>query len=221
MGTTEVLIRVNYMASIAWASFGLVFLLAFPYDSRLLSPFVLGAALPYFLAMASDLRSMGYRGTDVIRIYGFNLILLPVNLAGVLKSLQQAFTGKKIPFARTPKVKDRTATPIPYLVAPLLIIAFSAFTFVRDVTDENWANAAFAAVNALLTAAATISYIGLGTMIVDFGVGLARWLFVERPVRQAPAPEVESAPDWRVVLYTGGTPAGETDRDRDELEVAA
>src|SRR5690606_26876964 len=33
---TEILLRVNYMASIAWASFGLIFLLAYPYDGRLL-----------------------------------------------------------------------------------------------------------------------------------------------------------------------------------------
>ena len=69
------------------------------------------AALPYFLAMASDLRDCGYQLSDIFRIYGFNLILLPVNLAGVLKSMQQAITGEKIPFARTPKVKDRTAAP--------------------------------------------------------------------------------------------------------------
>ncbi|MFP5018938.1 glycosyltransferase family 2 protein, partial [Paenarthrobacter ureafaciens] len=47
----EVLLRVNYMASITWASFGLLFLLAYPYDSRLLSPAVFVAALPYFLCM--------------------------------------------------------------------------------------------------------------------------------------------------------------------------
>ena len=51
--SARVLLRVNYMASIAWASFGLVFLLAYPYDSRLLSPIVFLAALPYFLAMGS------------------------------------------------------------------------------------------------------------------------------------------------------------------------
>lgn len=208
LGTMELLIRVNYMASIAWASFGLVFLLAFPYDSRLLSPFVLGAALPYFLAMASDLRSMGYRRTDVFRIYGFNLILLPVNLAGVVKSLQQAVTGKKIPFARTPKVKNRTATPIPYLIAPLLIIAFSGLTFVRDFSEGNWANAAFAAFNAALTAVATVSYIGIGNLVVDLGLGIGRWLFVEKRRRVAGEPTATTAPDWRVVLYTGGAPAG-------------
>jgi cellulose synthase (UDP-forming) len=51
VSVTELFLRVNYMASIAWASFGLVFVLAYPYDSRLLSPVVVFAALPYFLAM--------------------------------------------------------------------------------------------------------------------------------------------------------------------------
>ncbi|MGL1701433.1 hypothetical protein ACSTH3_00120, partial [Vibrio parahaemolyticus] len=52
----EWLLRVNYMASLAWASVGLVFLLAFPFDSALLSPLVVVAALPYFLSQAADLR---------------------------------------------------------------------------------------------------------------------------------------------------------------------
>ena len=128
----EVLLRVNYMASIAWASFGLFFLLSYPYDSRLLSPLVFVAALPYFLAMGSDLRDCGHRFSDILRIYGFNLVLLPVNLAGVLKSIQQAFTGDKIPFARTPKVKDRTAAPAIYVLMPYLIVAFSLLTVWRD-----------------------------------------------------------------------------------------
>ena len=109
------------MASIAWASFGLIFLLAFPYDGRLLSPIVVIAALPYFLAMASDLKYCGYKRSDVLRIYGFNLILLPVNLAGVLKSMQQSLSGKKIAFARTPKVKNRTVSPMLYVLAPLSV----------------------------------------------------------------------------------------------------
>ena len=65
----------NYMASIAWASIGLVFLLVFPFNSKLLSPVILFAALPYFLAMAYDFHRMGYKRTDVLRVYAFNLIL--------------------------------------------------------------------------------------------------------------------------------------------------
>jgi cellulose synthase/poly-beta-1,6-N-acetylglucosamine synthase-like glycosyltransferase len=200
----EVLLRLNYMASIAWASFGLIFLLAFPYDSRLLSPIVLLAALPYFLSMASDLKYCGYKRTDVLRIYGFNLILLPVNLAGVLKSLQQALTGKKIPFARTPKVKNRTVSPMLYVISPLLIVDFSLFTLWRDVTAENWGNAAFAAFNAFVATWAILAYIGIGNTIIDVWHGLTKWLYVEVvPKIQTVKDDGEPVLDWRAVLYHG------------------
>ncbi|MFF1877946.1 glycosyltransferase family 2 protein [Leifsonia sp. NPDC058230] len=202
---TELLLRINYMSSIAWASFGLIFLLAYPYDGRLLSPVVLLAALPYFLAMASDLRYAGYKGSDVFRIYGFNLILLPVNLAGVLKSIQQSLTGKKIPFVRTPKVKNRTASPLLYVVAPFLIVAFSLFTLWRDVNAQNWGNAAFAAFNATLAIWAIISYIGVGNAIVDIWLGITRPLYVDKGNREkaeAAQPATDTI-DWRSVLYHG------------------
>ena len=200
----EVMLRVNYMASIAWASFGLIFLLAFPYDGRLLSPLVLLAALPYFVAMASDLRYCGYKASDVFRIYGFNLILLPVNLAGVLKSLQQALTGTKIPFARTPKVKNRTASPVIYVIVPMLIIAFSLFTLWRDAMAQNWGNAAFAAFNAVVATWAFFAYIGLGHAIADVWVGATSWLFVPRkPKRAGRTAPVGPELDWRGVLYHG------------------
>jgi cellulose synthase/poly-beta-1,6-N-acetylglucosamine synthase-like glycosyltransferase len=201
----ELLIRFNYMASIAWASFGLIFLLAFPYDGRLLSPFVVLAALPYFVAMASDLKYCGYKRMDVLRIYGFNLILLPVNLAGVLKSLQQALTGKKIPFARTPKVKNRTASPLLYVIAPVLIVAFSILTLWRDYHAGNWANAAFAGFNAVVSLWAIKAYIGIRSTIADTWLGLTKWLYVEViPEKNHPVvEEIEEPIDWRAVLYHG------------------
>jgi hypothetical protein len=207
-------LRVNYMSSIAWASFGLVMMLAFPYDSRLLSPLVLLAALPYFLAMASDLHSTGYKRTDVFRIYGFNLILLPVQLAGVLKSLQQAITGKKIPFARTPKVKNRTAAPVLYVLAPYAIVVFSLVTIYRDYLAQNWGNAAFAAFNAILASWAIVAYLGIWNSVVDVWLGATGWLFVTKTPRTArrSAP-VAVALDWRSVLYHGQEVAGEQPRD--------
>jgi cellulose synthase (UDP-forming) len=200
----ETMLRLNYMASIAWASFGLIFLLAYPYDGRLLSPLVLLAALPYFFAMASDLKYCGYKRSDVFRIYGFNLILLPVNLAGVLKSLQQALTGKKIPFARTPKVKDRTVSPLLYVVTPALIVAFSVFTLWRDVSAENWGNAAFAGFNAVLALWAIISYIGIGHTFADIWHGLTGWLYVDI-ITEVPVTATSDTPvlDWQAVLYHG------------------
>lgn len=202
---TEVLLRINYMASIAWASFGLIFLLAFPYDGRLLSPFVVLAALPYFLTMASDLKYCGYKRSDIFRIYGFNLILLPVQLAGVLKSIQQSLSGKKIPFARTPKVKDRTVSPMLYVVAPLLIVAFSTFTFYRDFTAHNWGNATFAAFNTIVALWAVIAYIGIGNTLKDIWVGLTDWMYVDIKPKEEKSAVTTSEPsiDWRAVLYHG------------------
>ncbi|MFT2815873.1 glycosyltransferase family 2 protein [Leifsonia sp. A12D58] len=202
----ELWLRINYMASIAWASFGLLFLLAYPYDSRLLSPVVFLAALPYFLAMGADLRACGHRFSDILRIYGFNLVLLPVNLAGVLKSIQQALTGEKIPFVRTPKVKDRTAAPVLYVVVPYLIIAFSLLTLVRDVYAQNWGNALFAAFNATLAAYATVVYIGIRNSFVDTWLGIVSWLYVDKKapaVTEKPVVDPNKPIDWSSILYHG------------------
>lgn len=198
LSRTEFLIRTNYMASIAWSSFGLILLLAYPYDGRLLSPLVLLAATPYFIAMSMDLKYCRYNYTDIFRIYGFNLILLPVNIAGTLKSLQQAITTKKIPFARTPKVKNRTATAWLYLVSPLLIIGFSLFTLWRNIEGENWGNAAFAGFNAFAATWATVAYIGIRNMTTDLWVALIDWLYVEVPVKEE-TPRIIPFLNWKKV----------------------
>ena len=201
---TEILLRINYMASIAWATFGLILLLAYPYNGRLLSPLVLLAALPYFLAMASDLHYCSYKRSDVLRIYGFNFILLPVNLAGVLKSLQQALTGKKIPFARTPKVKNRTAVSLLYVVSPFIIVSFSLFILWRDEITRNWANAIFAGFNAVVTSWAIVAYIGVRNALVDMWRGLTNWLYVDvKPKPVGLRSSNKPALDWRAVLYHG------------------
>ena len=202
---TEVLIRLNYMASIAWSSFGLIFLLAYPYDSRLLSPIVVLSALPYFLAQASDLKYCGYKRSDIFRIYGFNLILLPVNLAGVLKSLQQSLSGKKIAFARTPKVKNRTASPMLYVIAPILIVAYSVLTFWRDYNAHNWGNAIFAGFNAIVTTWAILAYIGIWATISDTWLGLTNWMFVDIKPKKQSSQKTETQPvlDWQAILYHG------------------
>ncbi len=201
-----VALRFNYMASICWASVGLVLLLVFPFDSQLLSLLIVAAALPYFIAMAWDFHRLGYKRSDVLRVYAFNLILLPVNLAGTLKSLQQAAAKSKIAFARTPKVKDRTSAPALYVLAAYLIAAFSFYTLANDITSHNWSNGVFAAFNGVLTIYAIIAFIGVRNSIVDVALGIAHWVRV--PVaadRQMPesAETLPVDPDWESVLYFG------------------
>lgn len=201
---TEIMLRVNYMASIAWATFGLIFLLAYPYDGRLLSPLVLLAAMPYFLTMASDLKYCGYKYSDVFRIYGFNLIILPVNLAGVLKSIEQSITNKKIPFARTPKIKDRTRAGVQYVVIPVFIVAFSLFTVWRNMLVESWTNAAFAGFNAFAATYAIVVYIGIKNLLADTWAGIIDWLYIDKGDKNKNSELVKNQNlDWEAVLYQG------------------
>lgn len=200
----EIMLRVNYMASIAWASFGLVFLLAYPFNGHLLSTLVLLTALPYFIAQAVDLKYCRYSYLDILGIYGFNLILLPVNLAGVIKSIEQALTGKKIPFARTPKIKNRTAASLLFVAVPVGIVAFSVYIFLINVADQNWGNAAFAALNALAATYAIAAYIGFGNLLTDIWLGLTSWLYVDvKPKQEQKIAENASEIDWKAVLYNG------------------
>jgi len=194
----EGFLRLNYLASITWASLGLVMLLVYPYDNRLVSPIALLAALPYFFAMSSDLKRCGYRRTDVFRVYGFNLLLLPVNIAGVVKSLEQSIGGQKIPFARTPKVRDRTRAALPFVAIPFLIVGLSAWTLHQDLRQGHLNHALFAGSNAVLTLYAIIAFVGFRYSLSDIRYGLAKKLYKPEKRQEQPAD-----PDWASVLYYG------------------
>src|SRR5262249_36620478 len=157
----EVFLRLNYMASICWSSFCLVVLLAYPFNDQLVTPLLGFIALPYFVAMASDLKQCGYKRSDVLRIYGFNLIPLPVNLAGVCASIVQAITGDKSAFGRTPKVRNRTVAGLLFVTAPYVLVGLAVFTFWRDYLGARWDNAFYAGVNGLLATYAIVAFIGV------------------------------------------------------------
>jgi cellulose synthase/poly-beta-1,6-N-acetylglucosamine synthase-like glycosyltransferase len=208
----ETFLRINYMASICWSSVALVFLLAYQFSDRLLSPLVLLISVPYFLMMAVDLKHCGYRRLDVLRIYGFNLVLLPVNLAGVGASLLQALIGSKPSFRRTPKVRSRTSPGLSFVVLPYVLVAFSVFTLLGAYDRGHWVNAAVAGLNAVLAGYAILAYIGVRNSIVDVWVNVVSWLYRpqraqrtatgrRRRVRRRPV-EVASAPaHWSQTLH--------------------
>ena len=203
---SELFLRWNYMASISWSSTSLLVLLAFPFSAALISPLLGLVALPYFLAMASDLRYCGYKRLDVLRIYGFNLVLLPVNLAGTISSVVQGITASKAPFARTPKVRNRTVVPAFFVIAPYLLIALAGFTFYVAYRHDRVENMAYAALNIILACYAVKAFIGLRNSVVDVCIHGFSLLYKSgrkrrrlrrkaRADQQAPRPT-----DWRSVL---------------------
>ncbi len=194
----ETCLRINYMASICWSSVALIFLLLYPFNGRLISPLVLLISLPYFSMMAIDLKRCGYRRSDVFGLYGFNLVLLAVNLAGVGASLLQAFVGGRPAFKRTPKIRGRTTAGFSFVVMPYVFVAFSAFMLVHELHRDRWINAGLAALNALLAAYAIVAYVGVWNSLVDVWANVVSWL--HKPQR---APRAERAAA-RAALATAG-----------------
>lgn len=197
----ELFLRFNYLASIFWTSLGLLVLLAFPFDQRLISLWAIPTALPYFVAMSSDLKRIGYRWTDIVRFYGFNLLLLPVNLAGSFQSIGQAIGGHKLDFARTPKVKGRTVAQLLFVLVPIGLFLWSVLTLLRDLEEDNRVRALFAFTNALLIAYAFIAFIGLWSAVVDIAIGLREKVMVPAKTKSAES----ELPHWASVLYLGSS----------------
>jgi EAL domain-containing protein (putative c-di-GMP-specific phosphodiesterase class I)/cellulose synthase/poly-beta-1,6-N-acetylglucosamine synthase-like glycosyltransferase len=206
----ELALRSNYMASTFWSSMSLLILLVFPFGATLITPLLGLIALPYFIAMASDLKYCGYKRLDVFRIYGFNLMLVPVNLAGAASSMAQVLTGEKSPFTRTPKVRNRTVAPLFFVITPYLMVALAGYTFYVAYYRMRWENMVYGGLNVLLVSYGIVAFIGLRNSVGDVWAHLRQWLSKPDPKRQGrmrrrkSETPAEPPMDWRSVLQFGG-----------------
>jgi hypothetical protein len=157
----EAFMRVHYLLSITAVNFGLLVILAVPFTESIRSFWLPLSAVSYFALYARDLHLIGYQATDVLRVYALNLVLIPINLGGVLKSIQQAWTREKIPFGRTPKVDGRTAAAPLYLVAVYAILCHWLTQAGIDAAGGLWFHALFAAANAAALGYGIAVFIGL------------------------------------------------------------
>ena len=165
--------RCHYLVSIAAVNVGLLIMLACPFEENLRNPWLPLSATPYFFLYARDLARTGYRYADLLRVYALNLMLIPVNLGGVLKSLEQALTGRKTPFGRTPKVAGRTAAPALYVLAEYGLLGWWLVGATTDVMHGHYAHLAFALMNAGFLAYAIYHYIGWRNSVEDLRNGIA------------------------------------------------
>ena len=156
--------------------------------------------------MASDLRYCGYKRLDVFRVYGFNLMLLPVNLAGTVSSVVQGITASKAPFARTPKVRSRTVVPPFFVIAPYLMIGLAGFTCYFAYRHHRVENMAYAALNVILACYAAKAFIGLRNSVVDACIHATSLLYKSKRRRIPRKTRPQQCPpptDWRSVLEVG------------------
>jgi len=182
----EAYFRCHYLGSIAVVNLGLLLILAFPFDDRTESLWLPLTALPYFVLYGRDLVRSGYRWRDLASVYSLNLLLIPINLGGVFKSIEQAITRRKIPFGRTPKVENRTVAPARYLLAEYLMLLTWLTGVVIDTVERRWTHAAFAGFNTAFLGFAISAYVGWSATVEDLRAAWTRRFgSIGRPARAA------------------------------------
>jgi cellulose synthase (UDP-forming) len=163
----EALLRWHYLVSPTTVNLGMLLLLCIPFRDAVPTLLLLVAAAPYYILYGRDLIAADYDWVDVLRVYALNLLLIPVNLAGVAQSIKQAFTGRVAIFARTPKVKGRTSSPRSYLVSIAVITVLSCLAATSDLEAEKWAFALFGFSNAAFYIYALVRLVGVRESWVD------------------------------------------------------
>jgi cellulose synthase/poly-beta-1,6-N-acetylglucosamine synthase-like glycosyltransferase len=133
--TREGFFRIHYLVSPTVVNFGVPILLIHPFERNLESPWLALTALPYFFFYGRDMMLIGYRPLDLLRVYALNLMLIPVNLGGVLLSMRQIVTGRRVAFQRTPKTNNETRAPHKYIVAVYVCAAFALLSAVVALID--------------------------------------------------------------------------------------
>jgi cellulose synthase (UDP-forming) len=168
----EGFVRVHYLVSIAAVNLGLLIVLAVPFTENIRSWWLPVTALPYFSLYARDLKLSGYRYRDVFGVYALNLLLIPVNLSGVWKSIRQMWTGEKTAFGRTPKVNDRTAAGAAYLIAVYALVLQWLVAAGVDFFQGRVFHGSFAVMNAAFLGYAVVCLVGISESWQDIRAAL-------------------------------------------------
>lgn len=132
--------------------------------------------LPYFALYMLDLRRLGYRARDLFGVCALNLMLLPVNFAGILASIVQMVTGRKGSFMRTPKVSRRTYVPPYALLFNLGVLMLMLGYATRAVMYGEYSGAVIPVVNILLYSYGLVRFVGILDSLGDMFPSLRRWI---------------------------------------------
>ena len=170
----EVIFRTHYLCGPALTAVSVLLLLVLPLNGELLSAWLPATVVPYYALYVRDARAMNYRWREVLNVYTLNLMLLPITLAGVFRSLQQAITGRKSSFGRTPKTEYRTAVPAAHVFLQLGLLLLVAEVAWRSSLHGHVYFASFWAINCALLVAGFVLLIGPKAAWSDV-VSAAHW----------------------------------------------
>ncbi|MDD4096519.1 MAG: glycosyltransferase family 2 protein, partial [Oscillospiraceae bacterium] len=177
LSVLEFLVRTQYLLSPTLTNGALMLLFLLPFNPLLLiNPFVLFVAVPYYYIYGRDLRLAGYRWADLFRVYSLNLLLMPVNIAGVLMSIRQLITGKKAPFGRTPKIEGRTRMSTGQVLIQWGVFSYFLFFSAADLLSGRYAHALFCLFNLVFYFYGLTAFIPWKEAWEDLRFGVTKWV---------------------------------------------
>ncbi len=169
----EALLRTHYLGRSFISSLGYIMIFTFPLKDYMSAIWCLPlVGLPFQLLYLRDLRMSHYRMSDFFRALTFDLILIPLNMVGVVQSIQQMITGRQIPFMRTPKVPGRTAAPAAIVLAECALWLYCISATVFSLLHGSWLDAIFPLVHAVMFWYAIKTFIGFRNSISDVYYGI-------------------------------------------------
>jgi cellulose synthase (UDP-forming) len=163
----EGFMRLHYLISLGPVSMALLVSLGVSWDREVGTAGVVGLGLVYYAMYARDLHLVGYRWHDVSRVVALNLVLIPVNIAGLLSSVAHGIFGRKPRFSRTPKVHDRTRVPAGYLLAEFALLALWSWQTGLNLAKGAVLVGVFMLVHAVFVAYAIGVFIGYRSSVED------------------------------------------------------
>jgi cellulose synthase/poly-beta-1,6-N-acetylglucosamine synthase-like glycosyltransferase len=164
----ESFFRFHYLFSIAGMLVTIPVMTVLSFVSTTYTLIFLFASLPYLYLYSRDLSQIGYRSFDIFRVIALNTLLIPVNAAGVIKSIEQAFTGVHTPFCRTPKISGRTVVPTMYIIITLLLCLWCLIGMVWGVVVHGTLDKIICcALYSLPLLYGTFAYFGVKEMLED------------------------------------------------------
>ena len=157
----EAVLRAQYLVTTTLGNLGMLMLLLVPFDQTITSSWLPLTAVPYYVLYGRDLVGNGYSWVDLAPSYALNLLLVPVNLGGVAKSIHQWWTGRPSPFTRTPKVPGRTSAPPFYIFLVLAISAGASVVTAIRFYGAAWVWGALGFLNVYMLVYAFLRFVGL------------------------------------------------------------
>lgn len=157
----EAFMRIHYLLAEAGVNSSIVAVFLIPLWTGAFSYWIPLTAAPYFALYTLDLKREGYTWPDMLRVYALNLVMIPVNLAGMLNSVRQGLTGKKVPFGRTPKVAGRTIAPAVYVAIEYLLVGVLMAGGAYSLIKGHPLHAGFSLANGLFLLYGILAFIGL------------------------------------------------------------